>query len=215
MGSDLDLPEARSFQNAAHAVGVSERERAGRIRIVSGLRRQMSGRGAKRQDVERILLQRAPADERKSPIRPEATTNVAERGCRVSEEHHPEPREGSVERGRFEGEHLGIRLDEPHSLAPLGRALRERQHRSRQINSHYSAVGRDCPGKVERSLAPATASVQDALATLWRSASNARRPSGASCSSSSSRTSAHAPTRSSCCVSAGGGLNGAMRRLFA
>ena len=39
MGSDLDLPEAGSFQNAAHAVGVSEREGAGRVRIVSGLRR--------------------------------------------------------------------------------------------------------------------------------------------------------------------------------
>ena len=68
-GSDLDLPEARSFQNAAHAVGVSERERAGRVRIVSGLRRQMSGRGPERQDVERVLLQRSPADESESPIR--------------------------------------------------------------------------------------------------------------------------------------------------
>jgi hypothetical protein len=56
MGSDLDLPEARSFQNAAPAVGVSECERAGRVRIVSGLRRQMSGRGPKRQDIERVLL---------------------------------------------------------------------------------------------------------------------------------------------------------------
>jgi hypothetical protein len=32
----------RPDQNAAHAVGVSERERAGRVRIVSGLRRQMT-----------------------------------------------------------------------------------------------------------------------------------------------------------------------------
>jgi len=62
-GSNLDLPEARSFQNAAHAVGVGEREWAGRVRIVRGLRRQMSGRGPKRHDVELILLQRSPADE--------------------------------------------------------------------------------------------------------------------------------------------------------
>src|SRR6266446_5194727 len=127
-GSDLDLPEARSFQNAAHVVGVSERERAGRVRIVSRLRRQMSGRGPKRQDVELVLLQRSPADEGESPIRPKATTNVDERRSWVSEEHHPKPREGGVERARFEWEHLGICLDEPHSLAPLGRALRERQH---------------------------------------------------------------------------------------
>ena len=74
-GSDLDLPEAGCFQNAAHAVGISERERAGRVRIVSGLRRQTSGRGPKRHDVERVLLQRSPADEGESPIRPEAPTN--------------------------------------------------------------------------------------------------------------------------------------------
>src|SRR5713101_9431614 len=98
MGSDLDLAEACSFQNAAHAVGVSERERAGRVRIVSGLRRQMSGRGPKRQDVERVLLQRSPADEGEAPIRPEATTNVDERRRGGSEEHHPKPREGGVER---------------------------------------------------------------------------------------------------------------------
>src|SRR5260370_15349011 len=92
-GSDLDLPEARSFQNAAHPVGVSERERTGRVRIVSGLRRQMSGRGPKRQDVERVLLQRPPPDEGEAPIRPEATTNVDERRKRGSEEHHPKPRQ--------------------------------------------------------------------------------------------------------------------------
>ena len=63
MGSDLNLPEARSFQNAVHAVRVSEREWAGRVRIVSGLRRQVNRRGPKRQDVERVLLQRSPTDE--------------------------------------------------------------------------------------------------------------------------------------------------------
>jgi hypothetical protein len=167
-GSDLDLPEARSFQNAAHAVGISEREWAGRVRIVSGLRRQMSGRGPKRQDVERILLQRTPADEGESPIRPEATTDVDERRRGVSEEHHPKPREGGVERARFEWEHLGVCLDEPHSLAPFGRALRERQHRCRQIDPHDGAVRRDCPGKVQRSLTPATAYVENALSSVRR-----------------------------------------------
>jgi hypothetical protein len=44
------------------------------------------------------------------------------------------------------------------------------------------------------------------------SAAKARRPSGASCSSNGSRTSAHAPTRISSWVSAGGGLNWTMRR---
>ena len=38
MGSDIDLAEARSFQNAAQTVGDSEREWAGRIRVVSPLR---------------------------------------------------------------------------------------------------------------------------------------------------------------------------------
>jgi hypothetical protein len=167
-GSDLDLPEARSFQNAAHAAGVGERERAGRVRIVSGLRRQMSGRGPERQDIERVLLQRSPADEGESPIRPEATTNVDERRRGVSEEHHPKPREGGVERDRFEGERLGICLDEPYSRAPFGRALRERQHRSRQIYPHDGAVRRDCSGKVQRSLTPATAYIQDALTRARR-----------------------------------------------
>jgi malate synthase len=58
-------------------------------------------------------------------------------------------------------------VNEPHSLAPYRRALRERQHRSRQIDPHYSAVWRDCPGKVQRRLAAATAYVQDALARTW------------------------------------------------
>ncbi|MEA2808698.1 MAG: hypothetical protein QOJ17_2839, partial [Rhodospirillaceae bacterium] len=167
-GSNLDLPEARAVQNAAHAVGVSEREWAGRVRVVSGLRWQMSGRGLKRQDVERVLLQRSPADEGESPIRPEAATNVDERRSGVGEEHHPKPRKGGVERGRFEGEYLGVCLNEPHALAPLGRALRERQHRSRQIYPHDGAVRRDCPGKVQRSLTPATAYIQDALTRARR-----------------------------------------------
>jgi hypothetical protein len=59
-------------------------------------------------------------------------------------------------------------LNEPHSLAPFGRALRERQHRSRQIYPHYCAVRRDCPGKVQCRLTPATAYVQDALARVRR-----------------------------------------------
>jgi hypothetical protein len=54
----------------------------------------MSGRGLERQHVERVLLQRSPADEGESPIRPEATTNVDKRRGGVSEEHHSEPREG-------------------------------------------------------------------------------------------------------------------------
>jgi len=163
MGRDLDLPEACFVQNAAHAVGVSERERTGRVRIVSGLWRQMSGRGPQRQNVERVLFQRSPADEGQSPIRLEATTNVDEGRSGVGEEHHPKPREGGVERGRFEWKHLGIRLHEPHALASFGCALRECQHRSRQIYSHDCAVRRDQPGKVERSVATATAYVQDAL----------------------------------------------------
>src|SRR5438045_6862892 len=94
MGSDLDIAEARAFQNAVHAVGVSEREWAGRVRVVSGLWRQMSGRGPERQDVERVLLQRSPADEGESSIRPEAPTNVDERRSGVGEEHHTKPHNG-------------------------------------------------------------------------------------------------------------------------
>src|SRR3954467_14125546 len=68
-GSNLDRPEARSFQNAAHAVWVSECKRPRRVRIIRWLRRQMSGRGPERQDVERVLLQRSPANEREPSIR--------------------------------------------------------------------------------------------------------------------------------------------------
>jgi hypothetical protein len=50
----------------------------------------------------------------------------------------------------------------------LGRALRERQHRSRQIDPYYCSVRRDCPDKVKRSLTPATAYVQDALTGVRR-----------------------------------------------
>ena len=140
----------------------------GRVRVVSGLRRQMDRRGPERQVVERILLKRAPADERQSSIRFGATTNVAERRCGVSEEHHPKPRKSGVERGRFEGEHLGVRMDEPHPFAPVGCALRERKHRSRQIDSHDCAIRRNGAGKLQRCLASATAYVQDALTRIWR-----------------------------------------------
>src|SRR4051794_1478222 len=167
-GSNLDLPEARSFQNAAHAVGVSERERARRVRVVRRLRRQMSGRGPKRQDVERVLLQRSPADEGEPSIRLQATTNIDERRNRISEEHHPKARESGIERRRFEGEYLGICLNKPHSLAPLGRALGECQHRGRQVYPHYCAVRRDCPGKLQCGFTPAAAYVEDALTRLRR-----------------------------------------------
>jgi len=51
-GRDLDILEARRFQDAAHAVWISKCERPGRVRIVVRLRRQMSRRGPKRRDVE-------------------------------------------------------------------------------------------------------------------------------------------------------------------
>ena len=46
--------------------------------------------------------------------------------------------------------------------------LGERQHRSRQIDPQYCTVRRDCAGKVQRSLTPATAYIQDALSRVWR-----------------------------------------------
>jgi hypothetical protein len=95
-------------------------------------------------------------------------TNVDERRYWVSEEHHPKPREGGIERGRFEWKHLGICLDEPHSLAPLGRTLRERQNPNRQIDSHYCAVRRNSMRKVQYGLTPTTAYVQHALTRLRR-----------------------------------------------
>ena len=143
MGGDLDLPKTRALQNAAHAVGVGERERAGRVRIMRGLRRQMSGRGPERQDVERVFLQRSPADEGEAPIRPQAATNVDERRNGVGKEHHAEPRKSGVERSGFECEQLGICLDEPHALAVCGRAPGEGQRRSRQIDPHDCAVRRN------------------------------------------------------------------------
>ncbi len=123
----------------------------------------MSGRGPERQDVECVLFQRSPADEGQSSIRLEATTNVDERRSGVSEEHYPKPREGSIERGRFERKHLGIRVHEAHSIASFGRALRERQYRGRQIYPHDYAVGRDCPGKVKRGLTATATYVEDTL----------------------------------------------------
>ena len=56
MSRDLDLAEARSCQNAVQAVRVGEREWAGRVQVVSGLRRQMARCGRERQDVEWVLL---------------------------------------------------------------------------------------------------------------------------------------------------------------
>ena len=166
MGSDLDLLEARSFQNPMHSVRVCEREWAGRLRVASGRWRQIDRRGPERHDVEGILLKRAPADERQSPIRLDATTDVAERRRGVGEERHPKPRKSDVERGRFEREYLCVRMDEPHSFAPVSRAFRKRQHRSRQIDPHDFAVRRDGPGEVQRCLASATAYVQDVLTRI-------------------------------------------------
>src|SRR6185437_4978067 len=97
MSRDLDLAEARSCQNAVQAVRVGEREWAGRVQVVSGLRRQMARCGRERQDVEWVLLQRPPANERQSPIRFEAAANVAERRYGIGKEHHPKPRESGVE----------------------------------------------------------------------------------------------------------------------
>src|SRR5689334_17964941 len=127
MGSEIDLAEARSFQNAVHAVGVRECEWAWCLRGVSRLRRQMIERGHKRQVVERVLVQCTPADKSESPGRPETSTNVDKRSGGINEEHHSKPRKGSVERGRFEWEYLRIGLDEPHSLARFGGACREDQ----------------------------------------------------------------------------------------
>src|SRR5262245_31401141 len=143
MGSDIDLAEPRSFQNAAHAVGVRECEWAWRLRGVSGLRRQMIGRVHQRQVIEPVFLQRTPADKGESPGRPETTTNVDKRRGGINEEHHSKSRKGSVERSRFKWEYLRICLDEPYSLARFGGACRECQHRSRQVYPHYGAVRGD------------------------------------------------------------------------
>lgn len=167
-GSDVDLLETCSLQNAAHAAGVGEREWSGRVRIASGLRRQMCGRCPKRQHVERVFLQRSPADECQSSARPEAATNVDERRGWVSEEHHPKARERGVERSGLERKYLGICLNEPHTGASLRRAPRERQHRSRQIDAHDRAVRCDRPDEIQRRLAPATSDVQDALTRAQR-----------------------------------------------
>jgi len=166
--TDLDLPEARTFQNAVHAVGTSERKWAGRVGIVSGLRRKMKRRGPKRHEIERIFLQPAPADERQAAIAFEDTANVAERRNRIIEKHHPKPRESGVKEGTFKGEYLGVGLDQLYSFGPLGRALRERQHRARQIESQDSAIGGDGPGEVQRRITAATTYVQNVLIRVKR-----------------------------------------------
>ena len=151
-----------------HAIRIGERERAWRVGIVSGLRRQMSGRGPERQDVERVLLQRSPADEGQPPPWLEAAANVDERRRGVGEEHHAEPREGGIERGWFEREQLGIGLDESHPFASFGGTFGERQNRRRDIDTHDHAVWRDGLGKAQRRVTAATADIQDALAWAWR-----------------------------------------------
>ena len=75
---------------------------------------------------------------------------------------------------------------------------RERRHRCRQIDPNNCTVQRDSLGKFQNSLIPATAYVEGTHSPeCGASAAKARRPSGASCTSKSSRTSAHAPTRTS------------------
>jgi hypothetical protein len=59
-------------------------------------------------------------------------------------------------------------LNEPHSLAPFSSSPRECQHRSGQIDPYYRAVRRNRPSKVQRSLTPTTAYIQDALTRVQR-----------------------------------------------
>jgi hypothetical protein len=99
--------------------------------------------------------------------------------------------------------------------APQGRegARHDREARRRSdrpssvaaLNVEIAKVNAtDCPSKVQQSLAPATHKILSP--GCGASAAKARRPSGASCSSNSSRTSDHAPTRTSSWCSAGRGL---------
>ena len=91
VGSDPDFHEARTAQNSTHTVWICKREWAGLVRVVIRLRWQVNRRRTERHNIELILLQRSPTDERQSPTRFEAATNVAERRRRISEEHNPEP----------------------------------------------------------------------------------------------------------------------------
>ena len=59
-------------------------------------------------------------------------------------------------------------MDEAHSFAPIGRALRERRHRCRQIDPNNCTVRRDSLGKFQNSVTPATAYVEDALTRVRR-----------------------------------------------
>ena len=157
-------PKTRALQNAAHAVGVGERERAGRVRIISGLQQQMSGRGPERQDVERVFLQRSPANEGEAPIRPQAATNVDERrngvGERTSRRTAKKRRRTRRFRMRTAGHLLG-RTSRARSFAAARRA-KASAAADRSIPTTVPS-GATSKGKVERGLTSATADVQDAL----------------------------------------------------
>jgi len=168
MGRDLDGLEARPFQNAAHTIGVSEREGTRRIRCARRLRRQVRRCGLERHAIESVFPQRAPADKGKPPVRLEAPANVDEGRDGISEERHAKPRERRVECGRLEWKHLCIGLDEPHPFAPLGRSPGECQHCTRHVNSHDVTIRRDEPRKLQRSFATTTADVENALTRARR-----------------------------------------------
>ena len=88
-------------------------------------------------------------------------------------------------------------LEEAHSFAPIGGALRERRHRCRQIDPNNCTVRRDSLGKFQNNLNPATAYVEDALTKVRRKRRQSPPTKRSGCTSKNSRTSAHAPTRTS------------------
>jgi hypothetical protein len=197
MGSDIDLAEARTFQNAAHAVGVSEREWAGRVRVVSGLRWQMSGRGLERQDVERFssnarqqtkarrpfglrlrrMLINAAAGSAKNitPNREKAASNEAGSNGNTSASAWTNRTPSHPSAARCANVSTAADRSIPTTV-PSGATARTRS----------SAVSPP-PQPMSRTLSPGCGA----------STAKPRRPSGASCSSKNSRTSAHAPTRTS------------------
>jgi hypothetical protein len=137
---------------------------------------------------------------------PSRAANVAERHRRLGKEHHPKPREGGVERGRLEGCSCASAWTNRRRSHPWANP---RANASTAADTSIPTTvppGATAPARSNAVVPPPQPISRTLSPNFAASAFRARRPSGASCSSNNSRTSAHACTRASSSVSIGAKL---------